>query len=125
MIYSGEIELNVPKASMPGWSGLRRDLHFWFEKEQDMNRRTTVPILLACAFALLAPPPAFADYVGLEVVDRKGNPSICQDPSEPEIPYKLEVCDIYAGFDDSADRLISVAFTNVSTTAPRGSSSIR
>ena len=35
-----------------------------------MNRRTTAPILLACAFALLATSPAFADYVGLEVVDR-------------------------------------------------------
>ncbi len=35
-----------------------------------MNRRTIVPILLVCAFALLAPPPALADYVGLEVIER-------------------------------------------------------
>ncbi len=30
-------------------------------KEHDMNRRTTVPILSVCAFALLATAPAFAD----------------------------------------------------------------
>ncbi len=41
-------------------------------------------------------------------------------PSEPEIPFKLDVCEIYVVFDDSADRLISVAFSNVSTTAQQG-----
>ena len=84
-----------------------------------MNRRTTVPILLACAFALLAPPPVFADYVGLEVVDRS-DLTICENASEPEIPFKLDVCEIHVVLDDPADRLISVAFSNVSTTAQQG-----
>ncbi|MCH8965536.1 MAG: hypothetical protein IIB58_11280, partial [Planctomycetes bacterium] len=61
----------------------------------------------------------FSDYVGLEVVERT-DLTICQDPSEPEIPYKLKVCEIYAVFDNSADRLISTAFSNVSTTDPAG-----
>ncbi len=65
------------------------------------------------------PPPAIADYFGLEVVERT-DLTICQDPSEPDIPFKLDVCDIHVVFDDPADRLISVAFTNVSTTAPQG-----
>ena len=62
---------------------------------------------------------ARADYFGLEVVDRT-DLTICQDASEPEIPFKLDVCDIHVIFDESTDRLISVAFTNVSTTAPQG-----
>ncbi len=84
-----------------------------------MNRRTTVPILLACAFALLAPPPVFADYFGVEVVERT-DLTICQNTSEPDIPQKLDVCEVHVVFDDPTDRLISVAFTNVSTTAPQG-----
>ncbi len=84
-----------------------------------MNRRTTVQILWVCAFALLAPPPTFADYVGLEIVDRN-DLEICKDQSETYIPYKMDVCDVHAVFDASSDRLISVAFTNVSTTAPQG-----
>ena len=84
-----------------------------------MNRRTTVPILLACAFALLAPPSVFADYFGLEVIDRT-DLLICEDVSHPDIPQKLDVCEVHVVFDDPTDRLISVAFTNVSTTAPQG-----
>ncbi len=41
------------------------------------------------------------------------------NPSEPEIPYKLNVCDlcdVYAVFNDPADRLISTALCDVSTT---------
>ena len=33
-----------------------------------MNRRTTGPSLLACAFALLAPRLALADFTGLQTV---------------------------------------------------------
>ena len=66
-----------------------------------------------------SPPPVFSDYVGLEVVERT-DLTICQDPSEPEIPFKLDVCDIHVVFNDSTDRLISVAFSNVSTTAQQG-----
>jgi hypothetical protein len=62
---------------------------------------------------------AFADYFGLEVVERTDLP-ICQDPSEPEIPYKLDVCEIHVVFDDPGDRLISTALCDVSTTDPNG-----
>ncbi|MCH8968199.1 MAG: right-handed parallel beta-helix repeat-containing protein [Planctomycetes bacterium] len=84
-----------------------------------MNRRTTVPILLACAFALLAPPPALADYLGLEVVERS-DLEICKDQTEPYIPFKLDVCDVHVVFDNPDDRLISTAFCDGSTTDPAG-----
>ncbi len=82
-----------------------------------MNRRTIVPILLACAFALLATAPTFADYVGLEVLERT-DLTICQS-NDPELPFKLDLCEIHVVL-DPADRLISVAFSNVSTTDPAG-----
>ncbi len=62
---------------------------------------------------------ARADYTGLEVIDRT-DLTICQDQTEPEIPYKLDVCEVHVVLDDSADRLISTAFSNVSTTAQQG-----
>ena len=83
-----------------------------------MNRRTIVPILLACAFALLGPPPALADFTGLQTVERTDLP-ICV-PSEPEIPYPMDICNVFAGFSAPGDRLISVGFTSASTTAPQG-----
>ncbi|MCH8969811.1 MAG: hypothetical protein IIA66_11925, partial [Planctomycetes bacterium] len=84
-----------------------------------MNRRTTGPSLLACAFALLAPRLALADFTGLQTVERTDLP-ICQDPSEPEIPYKLDVCSVYAVFNNPGDRLISVGFSDGSTTDANG-----
>ncbi len=46
--------------------------------------------------------------------------TICQDASDLDIPFKLSVCEIHVVFDNAADRLISVAFSNVSTTDPAG-----
>ena len=108
-----------------------------------MNRRTTVPILLACAFALLAPPLVSADYTGLEVVDRT-DLTICQDQSEPEIPYKLDVsssttaasrhpptrtswvwCNSVIFVLRSAVRLPKSVVTATSTTIPRSSADHR
>ena len=82
-------------------------------------RASTLTLCARCIALLLPPRPALADFTDLEVVERTDLP-ICQDPSEPEIPYKLDVCEVYAVFDDSADRLVSVAFSNVSTTAQQG-----
>lgn len=84
-----------------------------------MNRRTTVPVFLGCAFALLAQSPAFADFTGLEVINRT-DISACGDVSDPDIPFKLRICEVLAVYDDSADRLISLGFSNVSTTDPAG-----
>ncbi len=74
--------------------------------------------LCVCSIALLLPPrPAFADYIGLEVIERT-DLTICQS-NEPELPFKLDVCELHVVF-DAADRLISVGFSNVSTTDPAG-----
>ena len=45
---------------------------------------------------------------------------ICQDPSEPEIPYKMDVCNVYAVFNDPTDRFISVGSTSARTDDPNG-----
>ena len=76
-------------------------------------------LLTSCALCIASVQTARADYFGLEVVERT-DLTICQDPSEPDIPFKLEVCEVSIVFDDPTDRLISVAFTNVSTTDPAG-----
>ncbi|MCZ6654069.1 MAG: hypothetical protein O7D91_13725 [Planctomycetota bacterium] len=76
-------------------------------------------LLTFCALGIAFAQAARADFTGMEVVDRT-DLTICQDPSEPEIPFKLNVCELYAVFNNPADRLISTAFTNVSTTDPAG-----
>ena len=81
-------------------------------------------LLTSCSWCIAVAQAAQADYFGLEVIDRD-DIEICKDASEPEIPFKLDVCEVHVVFDDPADRLISVAFTNVSTTATQGFSSIR
>jgi len=78
-------------------------------------------ILCACSTALLLPPPlALADFTGLQTVERTDLTPICQAPSNPEIPYKLDVCSVYAVFNNPGDRLISVGFSNGSTTDLNG-----
>ena len=63
--------------------------------------------LCACCIALLLPLTALADFTDLEVVDRSSSLPICQDQSLPEIPRKLDVCEVFVVLDDPADRLIS------------------
>ncbi len=84
-----------------------------------MQSTKTFLLLTSCALCIALTQSALADYFGLEVVERT-DLQICQDPSEPEIPYKLDVCEIHVVFDDPGDRLISTALCDVSTTAPQG-----
>ena len=74
---------------------------------------------LSLVLLLSLPAVSLADYFGLEVIDRS-DLTICKDQTDPDIPFKLSVCEIHVVFDDPADRLISVAFSNVSTTDPAG-----
>ena len=62
--------------------------------------------------------PAGADYVGLEVVI--GSDPICEDQSQPEIPFDLEVCTVFAVFSNPADRLMGIGDVNISTTDSAG-----
>ena len=89
-----------------------------------MQANTRLLLLTSCALGIAFTQAARADYFGLEVIDRT-DLLICEDVSHPDIPQKLDVCEVAVVFDHADDRLISVAFTNVSTTDPRGSSSIR
>ena len=84
-----------------------------------MSIRGMLSIVASCAWCIAFAQSARADYFGLEVVDRS-DLTICADQTEPEIPYKLDVCDLHIVFNNSADRVISVAFSNVSTTAQQG-----
>ena len=82
-----------------------------------MHATKTLLLLTSCALCIAFTQTAKADYFGLEVVERT-DLTMCQDPSEPEIPYKLDVCNVYAVFNDPADRLISMGVSNGSTTDP-------
>ena len=70
-------------------------------------------LVFSVVLGLALASPAYADYVGLEVVI--GSDEICQDP-----PANLEVCNIYAVFDNPADRLMGIGDVNISTTDPAG-----
>ncbi len=72
-----------------------------------------------CCLCLMATRYASADYVGIEI-EPKSDLAICQDASEPDIPFPLSVCNIYATFDDPIDRLLSVAYADITTTDPNG-----
>ncbi len=84
-----------------------------------MHATNRLLLLTSCALGIAFAQTARADYVGLEVLERT-DLTICKDASEPEIPFKLDVCEVHVVLDDPADRLMSVAFTNVSTTAQQG-----
>ncbi|MCZ6652284.1 MAG: hypothetical protein O7D91_04575 [Planctomycetota bacterium] len=85
-----------------------------------MHATKTLLLLTSCALCIAFAQAARADYFGLEVIDRSSSYPICQDPSNAEIPFKLSLCEVHAIYDNPTDRLISVAFTNVSTTDPAG-----
>ncbi len=63
-----------------------------------------------CLVCLTKTRSTLADYVGI-VSESKDDLTICQDdPDEPDIPYPLSVCNIYAAFDNPEDRLLSAGF---------------
>ncbi len=73
-----------------------------------------------CGFAcgvlsLVMAQSALADFVGVEAEIRTDLP-ICQATDSPNIEVPLSVCDVYAVFDDPADRLLSVGNNGVYTT---------
>ncbi len=62
---------------------------------------------------------ALADFVGVEA-EIRSDLTICEDTDSPFIEVPLAVCDVYAVFDDPADRLLSVGDSGIGTTDPDG-----
>ncbi len=83
-----------------------------------MSITAKLSIVASCALCIALSQSARADFTGLQTVERTDLP-ICQ-PSEPEIPYQMDICNVYAVFNHAADRLISVGFTSASTTDANG-----
>ena len=84
-----------------------------------MGNLTRLSAWCTCFLAFAGVRVAFADFVGLETEDRT-DLTVCQDTQQPFIQFKLDVCNVYALFDHSADQLLSVGFGDISTTAPQG-----
>ena len=85
-----------------------------------MSSVTRLSRWCTCFLAFAGVRVAFADFVGLETIDRTDLTIVCHDIQQPEITYKVDVCNVHAVFDDPADRLLSVGFGDISTTALQG-----
>ena len=72
-----------------------------------------------CCLCLMATRYASADYIGIET-ESKSDLSICQDAGEPDIPFPLGVCNIYAKFDEPTDRLLATGDADITTSDPSG-----
>ena len=83
-----------------------------------MHATKTLLLLTSCALCIASAQTARADYFGLEVVERS-DLEICKE-DDPNLPFKLNICEVFVVLDQPTDRLISMAFTNVSTTDPQG-----
>ena len=74
------------------------------------DAKSTITLLACCCIILTTAPSTSADYVGVTTVN-KDDPDtafLCTQGNGDFVPGPLTVCNVYAVFDDPADRLLSL-----------------
>ncbi len=79
------------------------------------NWKCAITLATCCCINLTLARSASADYVGVTTVN-KDDPDtafLCTQGNGDFVPGPLTVCNVYAVFDDPADRLLSVAYADL------------
>ena len=79
------------------------------------DAKSTITLLACCCMVLTTAPSASADFVGVTSVfpDDSDTVNLCTEGNGDFVPGPLTVCNVYAVFDDPADRLLSAGFADL------------
>ena len=80
------------------------------------HAKSTITLLACCCIVLTTAPSASADFVGVTTVypDDPDTEFQCTQGNGDFVPDPLTVCNVFAGFDNPEDRLLSVGSADIS-----------